>query len=238
MISLLYCVIINIYSGFGTTFSWFWVVAGLIGLAASTLVKFLVTHDIKVQRSFQLLTMIVILTGLAIFAYVEGIIIANANRKAGKGLDYILVLGAQVRGTQVSRILLKRLETAVSYLKENQRTIAIVSGGRGERESLSEAEAMKLYMLKKGIASNRIVKEDKSKNTFENILYSKALIKSNTKAAIVTNGFHVYRSTHIARKQGLGQIQGLAAPTDKLLAVNYYVREAVGVIKDKLLGNL
>ncbi len=238
IICLLYCIVINIYAGFGTTFSWFWTAAGLIGLAASILIKFMVVHDIKVQRGFQLLTMMVILIFTAIFVFIESIIIIHANLRAGKGMDYILILGAQVRGSNVSRILLKRLETAVSYLKENQRTIAIVSGGRGEREALTEAEAMKQYMVKKGIASDRIVKEDRSKNTFENILYSKALIKPNAKVAIITSGFHIYRSTQIARKQGLGQIEGLAASTDKLLAVNYYVREVVGVIKDKLVGNL
>ncbi|MDD3173325.1 MAG: YdcF family protein [Herbinix sp.] len=238
VLSLLYCCVIIVYSGIDTTFSRFWLAAGIVGLLACILMRYMMIHEIEAVGSFRFLVTLIIIVGLSIFTYLEGTLIYHANRKAEQGMDYIIILGAQVRGTIITKTLLKRLNMALAYMKDNPRTVAIVSGGRGENEALSEAEAMGRYLMKKGIIKNRIIKEDKSKNTFENILYSKSFLKPNSSVAIVTNGFHIYRSISIAKKQGLNQIQGLAAPTDHLLAVNYYVREAIGVIKDKLLGNL
>jgi uncharacterized SAM-binding protein YcdF (DUF218 family) len=116
--------------------------------------------------------------------------------------------------------------------------VAIVSGGKGSKEAITEAEAMHLYLMTKGIQPTRIIQEDKSTNTKENIHFSKAFLKDNATVAIVTNGFHIFRATSIAKKQGITLVQGLAAPTDLLLSINYYVREAVGVLKDKVFGNL
>jgi uncharacterized SAM-binding protein YcdF (DUF218 family) len=113
------------------------------------------------------------------------------------------------------------------------------AGGRGPGEDITEAEAMKQYLTANGISENRILKEEQSTNTNENIIFSKELIqKENAAVAVVTNGFHVFRATGIAKKQGLLNIQGLSAPSDARLLINYYVREVLGVIKDKLAGNM
>ena len=94
-------------------------------------------------------------------------------------------------------------------------------------------------MIENGIDEDRILMEDKSTNTNENILYSKKLIsKDNAKVALVTNGFHVFRSVSIAKKQGLTNIQGLSAPSDKILTISYYVREVFGVVKYFVFGNM
>jgi uncharacterized SAM-binding protein YcdF (DUF218 family) len=167
----------------------------------------------------------------------EAIIISHAKQKAGQGMDYMVILGAQVRGTTITRSLLRRLDTAVIYLKNNPKTVVIVSGGRGETEAVTEAEAMKQYLIRQGISENRIIKEDKSRNTYENFRYSKAFIQPGSTIVIVTNGFHMLRSMRLAKRLGLNA-QGISAPTDAILAVNYYVREAVGIMKDKLLGNI
>jgi uncharacterized SAM-binding protein YcdF (DUF218 family) len=170
---------------------------------------------------------------------VEGTIIYHANQKADPDLDYLIILGAQVRGTKITKTLQKRLDTAATYLQENPRTIAIVSGGRGRGEDISEAEAMRRYLMEQGIDALRIRMEDSSTNTNENIRYSKNIIQDeNAKVAVVTNGFHIYRAIKIAQKQGLNEIQGLAAPSDSKLFINYYVREVFGVIKEKLAGNI
>ena len=238
ILSLLYYCLITLYAGNGTTFSWFWITAGTIGLLLSCLFRYLSIHNIEMRYGLPFLIAIIIAIGLGIFALIEVIIISHANKKAEIGLDFIIILGAQVKGTRISKTLLKRLDTAEAYLRENTKTIAIVSGGKGEKEAISEADAMSDYLIGRGISGNRIMKEDKSKNTFENILYCKTFIKTNSSVAIVTNGFHLFRSISIAKKQGINQVQGLAAPTDRILAVNYYTREAVGVLKDRLLGNI
>jgi uncharacterized SAM-binding protein YcdF (DUF218 family) len=233
----LYYIIIVTYNGPQTAFSEFWLFAFLTGTLLCILLKYFLMHGVKLPPSWSMLSGILIGIGIIIFICIEGAIVSRSKQYANAGMNYIIVLGAQVRGTEITKNLIKRLNTAITYLRDNPETIVIVSGGKGESEALTEAEAMKQYLLRHYIRENRIIKEDRSRNTFENILYSKSLIKSGKTVAIVTNGFHIFRSMRIAGKQGL-TVQGLAAPTDALLAVNYYVREVVGVLKDKLVGNI
>jgi uncharacterized SAM-binding protein YcdF (DUF218 family) len=238
MLSLLYYLLIIFYAGFRATFSWFWLFAGIGGFLLSLVLRRMINRGIEPTEGLIILIITAVLTGGGIFLLIIGTLLRYANLKAEKGLDYIIILGAQVRGTVISKALRRRLETAVIYLKDNPETIAIVSGGRGNRETISEAEAMELYLVEKGIKKSRIRKEDRSRNTFENILFSKTFLDDNSTFAIVTNGFHIYRSISIAKKQGLKEVKGLAAPTDKLLCINYYIREAAGVLKDKLFSNI
>ena len=152
---------------------------------------------------------------------------------------------AQVNGTKLSNSLKLRLERAKEYLDENPETIAVVSGRKGSGEEISEAEAMYEYLVSQGIDETRLIKEDRSTNTNENLKYSLALLeeKSNKKPedlriGIVTNGFHVFRGTSIGKKMGCRQIEGVPAKSNKFLQLNYLVRECLGIWKDKLVGNL
>ena len=166
-------------------------------------------------------------------------------QKPSRNLDTLIVLGAQVNGTKLSNSLKLRLERAKEYLDENPETIAVVSGGKGSGEEISEAEAMYEYLVSQGIDETRLIKENRSTNTNENLKYSLALLeeKSNKKPGnlrigIVTNGFHVFRGTSIGKKMGCRQIEGVPAKSNKFLQLNYLVRECLGIWKDKLVGNL
>jgi uncharacterized SAM-binding protein YcdF (DUF218 family) len=238
IMSLLYYCLIFIYSGIGSTFSLFWLVAGIGSILLCLVVRYLVSLNIKFAELWSYLIIVILVVGVGAFIVIEGILFYHAKQKAEQGKDFIIVLGAQVRGTKITKLLKRRLDTAITYLNNNPQTVVIVSGGKGEGEEITEAEAMKQYLVVTGIESSRIIKEDKSTNTNENILFSKVFLKDNASVVIVTNGFHIFRATSIAKKQGLAQVQGLAASTDHLLGINYYVREAVGVIKDKIIGNL
>ena len=89
-------------------------------------------------------------------------------------------------------------------MKNNKKTIAIASGGQGAGEDISEAESIKRGLLKQGIDESRILLEDKSTDTVENIKYSKKLIPKHLDTGlVVTNDFHLYRAKSIARDQGL-----------------------------------
>ncbi|MEI3193353.1 MAG: YdcF family protein [Lachnospiraceae bacterium] len=90
--------------------------------------------------------------------------------------DYLVVLGAQVRGTVPSRALKKRLDTAAEYLGKNLETKVVVSGGKGAGEEITEAEAMENYLLELGIEKDRIIMEDRSTTTSENLRYTGELI--------------------------------------------------------------
>ena len=161
------------------------------------------------------------------------------HAKAPKGLDVIVVLGAQVKTTGPSRVLDYRLDTAAAYLKTNPKTQCVVSGGRGPNEPETEASAMRRYLIQKGIAPNRIHVENRSQNTVENIKYSAKLIDiKGDRIGIVTNNFHVYRGLSLAKKAGYRQVYGIAAPSTPLYLPNNMLREVLGVVKDKAAGNI
>jgi uncharacterized SAM-binding protein YcdF (DUF218 family) len=199
----------------------------------------MIKNGIKLPNFWRFLVVITVSISFCLFLILEGTIIYYSAKKADPGADYLIVLGAQVRGTTITKSLKKRLDTAIDYLEDNPETVVIVSGGQGTGEAVSEAEAMKKYLVLKGIKASSIITEDKSTNTNENIRFSRNLMKGdNSSVVIVTNGFHIFRSLSIARKQGLSGVQGLAAPSDRILVINYYIREAVGVLKDFLFGNI
>ncbi len=238
-ISLIYYGIIVSYAGIGASFSWVWFMVGIGCILLCFTIWYMMKHEIILARMLRISLLVIVIMAFGVFALLEGMIIYHGNQKADPGMDYIIVLGAQVRGTRITKSLQKRLDTAITYLSENQNTKVIVSGGQGQGEDISEAQAMEMYLAENGIDEKRIIKEDKSTNTNENIRYSKMIMPEEAgKVAIVTNSFHVFRAIKIARKQGLPHVQGISAPSDPILLVNYYVREVLGVIKDKMAGNL
>ena len=95
------------------------------------------------------------------------------------------------------------------------------------------------YLTEKGLDSKRILMEDKSVSTKENLTFSKELIeKEDAKIVIVTNNFHVYRATLLAKKLGYESPQGIGSSTDYHLFINYMVREAFALAKEKFQGNI
>ena len=98
---------------------------------------------------------------------------------------------------------------------------------------------MRKYLLQQGIAPERIIVEDRARNTVQNIQFSSQLMTSpDAPTALVTNNFHVTRAMALARKQGLTDIYAIAAPSDPLYLPNNMFREFFGLTKDFLLGNL
>lgn len=177
--------------------------------------------------------------GILLFFYVEWLIFRAMRKKPDRGLEYIIVLGGHVKGTTPSRALYKRLYCAEKYLKENQGTRAVLSGGQGKGEEISEAEAMRRYLEKSGIDSRRIFLEDRSVNTKENLQFSMEKIQNfSASIGVVTNDFHVFRGVSIGKKLGCRRIQGIPAKGDAVMELNYLVREFFAVVKDKLVGNI
>lgn len=239
ILSLLYYLIIISYAGLSAAFSGFWLVVGILCFLMCIIIRHIRINEIEVAKPYRIALLLLFATGMFAFIVLEGNILYHGAQSGDKGADYLIVLGAQVKKTTVSKTLRKRLDTALNYLKDNPESKVIVSGGRGQGEDITEAEAMELYLITMGIAEDRIIQENKSTNTNENIRFSKKLIREkNANVAIVTNGFHIYRALKIAEKQGIKEVQGISAPTDPILCIHYYVREAAGVLKDKLVGNL
>jgi uncharacterized SAM-binding protein YcdF (DUF218 family) len=182
----------------------------------------------------RILTYAIILFAIA-FAITEAAIISEVRSTAGGDAEYAIVLGAGVKGTTPSRSLTARLETALKFAEENPQTYLVVSGGQGENEDISEAECMKKWLVAHGVDDSRILLEDKSQNTVQNIRYSAEVIKANggnlsDRVYIITEGYHVLRAKVIAMDNGFESVSTKAAYTGlPILTANYYMREVVAM---------
>ena len=147
-------------------------------------------------------------------------------------LDWIIVLGAQVRGRYITNSLRRRLDRALAYAGRFPGVKVIVSGGQGPGEAVTEAEAMAGYLLEKGVPRGQIFLEDKSASTRGNLRFSRKYADAERdKVGIVTNDFHIYRSSLIARQEGYRNIYLIPADSNPVFQLNYLVREFFGVIQ-------
>lgn len=176
---------------------------------------------------------------LVLLVFVEGIIIKYASSDPDPGAKYVIILGAQVKGKVPSLALLSRLEAAKEYLDENPDTKVIVSGARGYGEDITEAQCMFNWLTSHGIEEGRIILEQQSVNTDENIRFSRSFIEdASDYVVLVTNSFHTFRGEAIAKKQGLLNVQGKGSPSTFYMIPTYYLREAMAVVKYKLTGQI
>lgn len=154
--------------------------------------------------------------------------------------DYVIVLGAGLlEGHKVSRLLGNRIDKGIEfyhYQKEvNGHPIKLVmSGGQGEDELLSEAEAMRDYALDQGIPAEDILVETESTTTLENMQFSKELLgarhgDSDFKAIFTTNNYHLFRAALFAKESGLDS-QGIGADTKFYFVPNAFLREFVAIL--------
>ena len=186
-----------------------------------------------------------------LFCFVQYFIIKEYinDRKAvneNKKVDYVIILGARVKGKKPAKSLMERIKAATEYLKKNPEVKVIATGGKGANEGIAEGVAIKRELLKNGINEDRIILEDKSKNTVENFRFSLEKIRNSEsengknknsenngnrkiKVLIVTNDYHIFRSKNIARKVGFDnkdyEIYGLPAKTPLISIPQSYFRE-------------
>lgn len=235
ILCVLYCLALAITGGTGT---WFFLIWGIMGIAFTLWGIFrgriwhVMPHWLHITAGTLFLLM------LAVFLFTEGCIISGFSKNTDKELDYIVVLGAQLKTTGPSRVLQYRLDTAYEYLTAHPDTKAIVSGGQGSNEPASEAQGMYDYLVKRGIEPGRIVLEDKSVNTEQNIRFSKEFLQADAdKVGIVSNNFHVFRAVKLAKAAGYRNVVGIAAPATAFYLPNNMLREFFGVVKDFLMGH-
>lgn len=155
--------------------------------------------------------------------------------------DYLIVLGCGLNGQKPSLSLKYRLDKAVDYLNTYPNSTAILCGGQGAGEEITEALAMYTYLINNGINNSRLVLEDNSKDTTQNIRYAKNIIdsidaSSNPTVAIISNDFHIYRAKFIADKEGLKHVYGIPAktPDTPFLKINLHLREYFSIIFEYL----
>lgn len=219
----------------GTRFYMIW---GLMAAGCGGLSFFLAhrTWVEKIPKALRRALQVLFGMCVALFLVVEGLVLSQFSASPGAGADVCIILGAQMKESGPSDVLQRRLDKALEYLQKNPETVVVVSGGQGGNEPVSEAQGMRDYLVARGIAEERILMEDVSTDTWENLEYSAKLIdKEKDSVVIVTNNFHVFRAVFIAEKQGYQAVQGMAASTHRGNVLNNLLREFFGVMKDFFL---
>lgn len=236
LLCFLYCFIVfSIRSG--SRFYLIWGLGGLFFLGFAWMIK--IDLWSQLPQAVRRAAGVVLLIGILTFVVVESCIFTHYRDQGRPDLDYIIVLGAQMKPGGPSAVLKFRLDAAYDYLTANEDTLCVVSGGQGANEPCTEAEGMYLYLVDRGIAPERIIMEDKSTDTSENIAFSAALISGTDKdVGIVTNNFHVFRGVMLARHAGFEDACGISARSNVYFQPNNLVREFFGVMKDLVCGNL
>ncbi|MDD7350525.1 MAG: YdcF family protein, partial [Clostridiales bacterium] len=180
---------------------------------------------------------VLLTAGGILFAVICAGVIRGMFCSGSEDLDYVVVLGAQVRGVTPSRALKKRLDKALEYAGENENTIFILSGGQGSGEDISEAECMRRYLTEHGISEDRLVLEDRSATTRENLEFSDRLTGcGKAETGILSNNFHIFRAVRLAEKQGYQHAEGIAAPSDPIMQVHYVIREVFALVKEEIVS--
>lgn len=185
---------------------------------------------------------IVILIILISFIIIEILIINEGRKTTQEEVDYLIILGARLYGSIPSPSLQERLKVAREYLIKNENTKVVVSGGQGINEDIPEAHAIERYLVDKGIKRDRIIVEDRSTSTFENLSFSLDKIKEvdsreDIRVLIATNRYHIFRSKLIAKRLGMTPF-GLPADIPPTTLLKSYIREYFAVIKSFLFDRM
>lgn len=152
--------------------------------------------------------------------------------------ETVIVLGAKAVNGEPMRMLANRLDAAMEYLNGHPEAVCIVTGGKGKDETEAEAVSMKRYLLRHGIAEERIFIEDRASNTSENLRYSTEFIEQENLSkdvVIVTDEFHQYRAQYFGKMCGL-KVSSQSSVTPWYLLPTYWVREIGAILKALLLG--
>ncbi|MCC8103783.1 MAG: YdcF family protein [Clostridiales bacterium] len=267
ILCLFYYVGIVAYAGITTSFAWIWILGGVVLLALGGGLRCLEKHPGSFLRFVTGVISVVLFLALATVLILGSRVFSTLrtdgcytftsaafdeeNQKTLPRLtwsdseeeaEYLIVLVAQERGTKPSRALRKRLERAAAYADGHPDTILILSGGQGADEDISEAECMYRYLVDAGIEEDRLIKEEDSTSTQENLKYSAAILcernenateaegEISASVAVVTNNFHLYRALLYAREKGFTNVCGLSAASDIGMLPHNALREICAIL--------
>ena len=213
----------------------------LIPLILGALLIALSLWFVKLPKKLKKVIGTLIILGVCFFLIVTTVVIVRGgNNTVDYMEDCVIVLGSGIRGETVLPTMQNRLEACLDYHQKNKQAIIVVSGGQGPNETISEAEAMKRYLVNRGIPASQIIKEDHSHNTKQNFCYSKEILDrrfGNNHYAVVciTSHYHIFRAERIALKQDI-HVRTYSADVDWHLLPFAYIREFLSILKYWILG--
>ena len=184
---------------------------------------------------------VVLVLGALVVGVTEGLVIHASYGDPDKSCAYMVVLGAKVRDDGPSVSLWDRIYGARNYLMEHPDVIAVVSGGQGPDEPMTEAQCMYDALVAMGISPDRIWLEDKASSTWENLNFSLNLIEEKTgtrptEIGVLSSEYHLFRASLFAKACDVGFI-GIPAKTSRTSQlINHCMREVAGVCHYILLG--
>ena len=223
---LLYYLIMFFYIGRIGDFAWFWLLNGTVFLLTA-LLRSLNQSWLRLLAGILLAAegigiLLVIVLGLTI--------LSAARTPEPENMEYYLVLGAWINGRHPSRALRKRLDKALFCAEKDPAARLILSGGQGDDEEISEAVCMRNYLVAAGVEEDRLILEDRSTSTRENLLFSDQLTGcASSRCGIISNDFHICRVMKLARQAGYRDCYGIAAEGDSVMELHYIVRESVAL---------
>ena len=183
---------------------------------------------------------VVLVLGIVVM-FLTGIVIYSYGKKAEpEKSDCMIILGCRLYSSVPSPFLQGRLDRGIELYKKGYCRYIIVSGGMGQGETITEAEAMKQYLEKNGVPSDKIICEDKSVSTMTNIINSSKLMKEKgfDAAIIISNSYHLKRASLMAEKCGISAtVSGVYMskyPADEAAG---FIREIAALWKFIVLGN-
>lgn len=216
-------------------------VLALIGILGSQTLYYVITKILfKEDKQFIKYALDICINATLSYFYTLIIATLYCNIKAGRHVpkydkDFVIILGSKINSDGSLTPLLKgRVDKAIEfatkqYENTNKKIIYVPSGGQGADEIISEAEAIKNYLIEHGVNKNQILIEDKSTSTVENMKFSKNIIfENNNNGNIIfsTTNYHVFRSGIIANNQGI-DCEGIGSKTKWYFYTNALIREFI-----------
>ncbi|MBK1809569.1 YdcF family protein [Clostridium sp. YIM B02505] len=186
------------------------------------------------KKRIKMFLSIIILVFIAVEIFIFWIPLFTTPDKS----DAIVVLGCRIRGETPSAFLTARTEEAAELFKNGYGKYIIVSGGKGQGESISEAEGMKRILLSKGIDEDKIIMEDKSTSTAENIKFTSKIMQLNNfnSAVVVSNEFHLRRAQILCKRNKISATyKGVLVKAYVANEIYGAIREIPGIIKDLIV---
>lgn len=228
--SFLYYLALTIYTGFSNRFNLIWILISIFFAVLAVLRKMRKSGKLKINRFFFWSFYGMAFIGVLMLLFSMTLILKGKFSSSQPDADYVVVLGAGVKKDKPSLILKYRIERAAQYLLDNPESIAIVSGGKGRDEEISEALAMQRGLIEAGIESDRIIMEEESVSTEQNMEFSKNLMSdSKASVVIVTSDFHIYRALKLAKECGMTNVSGASARSVRWMIPANYLRECAAV---------
>lgn len=183
------------------------------------------------------LTGLILVAGIGLFFWTGAKIEQGLEPRADGHNDYAILLGAKVKKNGSPSLTLQyRLEAAEEYLRAFPNVKLILSGGQGDDEPMSEADLMYRFLVDNGIEEERLIREDASTSTYENILYSMHLLPEGvTEVTIISSDFHLARGQDLAKRLGL-EVDVVPAKTPKVVETKLQLREKLALLKTWIIG--